>query len=291
MQEDSLDVHHRQLHSMGTRFDLVVAAQDAKGFEDLVGKVQAELERIESLLSIYRSGSLLSMINSFAHAGSIELDEEAERIFREILHYHKETGGYFDISLKPVADHYRDSAEQRIPLPGNVRQQVGMDKIILEPGGIRLAGKGVRLDLGGYGKGYAIRCLLPILDEHDIAHALLSFGESLVYARGTHPYGDCWKIALPAGEGGSREVNLVNQALSTSGNSLNNRKKFAISGHIVNPLTLEMCTRMGQVSVVSDDPVRCEVYSTALFSAGHGNFPDTAGEDSVEVHWYFPPEN
>jgi thiamine biosynthesis lipoprotein len=290
MQEESLEVHHGQFASMGTRFDLVVAGLGAGSFKDLAGKMQAELERIESRLSIYRSGSLLSMINSFGHAGSIELDAEAEEMFREIFQYHELTGGYFDISLKPVADHFRQAGEQQLPLPGKVRQSVGMDKIILEPGGIRLAGKEVRLDLGGYGKGYAVRRMLLLLDDLGIDHALLSFGESLVYARGTHPYGDCWKIVLPGVEG-SRELHLVNQALSTSGNTLNNRKKFAISGHIVNPLTLEMCTRMGQVSVVSDDPVRCEVYSTALFSAGPGNFPGIDGDESVEVQWYLPPEN
>ena len=85
---------------------------------------------------------------------------------------------------------------------------------------------------------------------------------------------------------------LKDEALSTSGNSLNNQKKFANSGHIVNPVTHEMTTMDGLVSVKAKDPVKAEVYSTALFSAG----PDLSKEilksvAGVEYRWVRPYSN
>ena len=70
---------------------------------------------------------------------------------------------------------------------------------------------------------------------------------------------------------------------------MNNRKKFANSGHIVNPVTLQMKKIEGLVSVKAKDPVRAEVYSTALFSAG----PERSEEihkrvQDLEVRWTRP---
>jgi thiamine biosynthesis lipoprotein ApbE len=79
---------------------------------------------------------------------------------------------------------------------------------------------------------------------------------------------------------------LHHEVLSVSGNSLNNRKKFANSGHILNPHTLRLIRPLGLVAVKSADPVEGEVYSTALFSAGR---EQTEGmlknAGSIEVHW------
>jgi thiamine biosynthesis lipoprotein len=285
-----MKVHHRQLFSMGTRFDLVVAGTGSDTCDLVHREIREELDRIEDRLSLYRPGSFISLLNTMAHAGPVELDAEMEEMFREIRLLHTQTGGYFDVTMKPVADYLRDYPETERKGLEKVMTVVGMDKIILEKGAIRFAARGVTVDLGGYGKGYAMRRLIPVLEDHRIEHALLNFGESLVYGRGTHPYGDSWKIGISAGEGtGPLEFLLHDEALSTSGNSLNNQKKFANSGHIVNPRTLELCPVLGQVSVKAADPVLCEVYSTALFSAGRDRQEEVLKNvQDLEPYWSAP---
>lgn len=287
-----MKVHHRQLQSMGTRLDLVIADVEQKRCEALAKDMKAELDRIEGMLSIYRPDSVVSLINSTAHAGIIELDSEFQNIFREIVDLHRETGGYFDITLKPVSDFFREHTGLDLPLPRNIAEVAGIDKLILVPGGIRFSGKGVTIDLGGYGKGYAVEKVLPILEYHRIEHALISFGESLVYGWGTHPIGKAWSISVPGIKGTDPVVfDLKNSALSTSGNSLNNKKKFGNSGHIVNPVTLRMASKRGQVCVKSKDPVRAEVFSTALFSAGPGLSGKVLQESpDLEICWILTEE-
>ena len=278
---------------MGTRLDMVLAGLEPERCDALVKEVKTECDRIEGLLSIYRFDSVVSLLNRTAHAGIIELDPELIGIFNEIAALNRETGGYFDVTMAPVSDFFRDHEGQILPLAGEIREKVGMDKMELGPGGIRFTRKGVTIDLGGYGKGYAVKRMLPVLESYRVEHALISFGESLVYGWGTHPYGETWKVAVPAEEGGEPvQFDLKYEALSTSGNSLNNQKKFANSGHIVNPVTLQMAMQSGLVSVKSKDPVRAEVFSTALFSAG----PERSGEISqktpdLEVRWVVPDDD
>ena len=129
-----------------------------------------------------------------------------------------------------------------------------------------------------------------ILQSAGIECALISFGESLIYGLGSHPYGKTWRVSVPGEDPGRpMEFDLMDEPLSTSGNSLNNQKKFANSGHIVNPVTFQMTTIDGLVSVKAKDPVRAEVYSTAFFSAGpHRSDKILKEEPGVEFKWVLP---
>ena len=113
-----------------------------------------------------------------------------------------------------------------------------------------------------------------------------------MYGLGTHPFGDTWKVVVPAQVPNDPIVfNLNNNALSTSGNTLNNQKKFANSGHIVNPVTLLMKREEGLVSVKAADPLRAEVFSTALYSAGEKQSNEILkGIPDLEVKWLYPVE-
>jgi thiamine biosynthesis lipoprotein len=210
-------------------------------------------------------------------------------ILTRIKTYHAETRGYFDLSLKAVSDYWRAHRGDAEEPPETVRNKAGMHRIILEGGSIRFRTQGVQLDLGGFGKGYAVKRILPMLEEAGVSCALISFGESLIYGMGSHPYGDSWKIRIPAADPSKPLVyQLKNQALSISGNSLNNQKKFADSGHIVNPVTLSMARMEGLLSVKAADPERAEVLSTALFSAGPGVADELINDlPDMESHWVF----
>jgi len=264
-----MQAQHRQLTSMGTRLDLVFPGVEADACDALTKDILAELERIEGMLSIYRSDSEISLLNSYACAGSIEVSQELRDILNQVKVLHKETEGYFDITLKPVGDFWKEHKGEDQSIPQSIREKVGMERLLIEKEGVRFFNKGVFLDLGGFGKGYAIKKILPIMEGANISSGLLSFGESLIYGLGSHPYGDCWKVSIPYGDQEQPLVfELKDEALSTSGNTLNNQKKFADSGHIVNPVTLGMATIEGLVSVKAKNPVRAEVFSTALFSSG-----------------------
>ncbi len=282
-----MESQHRNIQSMGTRLDIVVPGISSERCDKLLELVQLELDRLDSMLSLYRSDSDLSMLNGAAHAGTMEVDQELFSILLEVRRLHMESGGYFDITMKPVFDFYTENPGEDQRVPDAVRRKVGMDQLVFDQMGIRFREKGVVLDLGGYGKGYAVKRLVSIFEASAVESALISFGESLIYGLGTHPFGDSWKVSVPTGDTQRAVVfNLKNEALSTSGNSLNNQKKFRDWGHIVNPVTLKLTSQLGLVCVKAENPVRAEVFSTALFSAGQDRSREILpGLNDIECKW------
>lgn len=280
---------YRQIRTMGTILDIVLPGADSDSVEQILEMVIHEVERIESRLSIFEPSSDLSRINSNAFEQIVETDEELNGIFSEIEDYNDLTEGYFDITLKPVQDFYRENGIAT-ELPQTVKRSCGMELLEIGDHSIRFLEEGVFLDLGGYGKGYAVKRIIELLQLHSIDSALISFGGSLVTGMGSHPEGDSWKVSIPSDlqDKESKEVNidLKNQSLSTSGNSLNNQKKFRNSGHIIDPVSKRVRTENSLVSVVSGDPVKAEVYSTAIFAAGKTRYKERLnGVEDLLVHW------
>ena len=282
-----MEALYRHISSMGTRLDMVFPGIKAELCDELMTQVESELHRLDSLLSIHRFDSELSQLNNTGFPGSIEISKELYDILSQVKQLWDSTGGYFDVTMKPVSDFLKSKEGQEEIIDQHTRRLAGMDKLLMEKGGVRFRRRGVMLDLGGYGKGYAVKRIIMILQSAGIDCALISFGESLIYGLGSHPYGETWRVSVPGDKPKqSIEFDLKDEALSTSGNSLNSQKKFANSGHIVNPITFQMTTMDGLVSVKAKDPVLAEVYSTALFSAG----PDLSKKiiesvPGVEYRW------
>src|SRR5260370_31343198 len=75
---------------------------------------------------------------------------------------------------------------------------VGYRNINLEPREhtVRFAKKGVEIDPGGIGKGYAVDRMAGILRERKIKIALVSASGSSIYAMGAPPGEPGWKVSI-----------------------------------------------------------------------------------------------
>lgn len=118
-----------------------------------------------------------------------------------------------------------------------------IDSVQLESDGRRctLGREGIRLDLSGFIKGYALDRIRPLLLERGIKDALVSLGNSSIMAMGDVPG--------PVKDG----------CLTTSGNSSATRR------HIVNPLTGEYACGEGSVSVRTSSGAEGEVAAKKKF--------------------------
>ncbi len=250
-----MKTQHYGFYAMGTRLDLVLTGIEKPEAAALAQELHEECQRIETLLSVHEPSSPLSLLNHSARTGLVPVDDELREILSEISFYNRLTEGYFDPTLQ---------AEVR-----EAQEGMGWNGVELLPEGVHFAHPELRIDLGGYGKGYAVERMVSIIQDAGVEHALLSFGDSLIYGLGNHPYGEGWPIALPlSGEETARSFLLKDQALSLSGNTFNNQKKFANSGHIVDASSGLTRRESGVVCVMCENPVKAEVFSTSLFGAG-----------------------
>ena len=260
--------------AMNTRLDMILLGiQEFQGqtiFED----IKNEVLRLEKKLNHYDTYSQISHINKNAFKEPVFLDDELIKIFSICKKYWSLTYGCFDITILPLLDFWRKKNNQNKKEElAEILKNSGFDNIVFDKKNksIRFLNSIINVDLGGFGKGYALGKINFILEKYSIHNAFISFGESSILAKGNHPFGEGWKIIVAensANHQAGHEYILKNQYCSVSGITQQNRTKGEKTfGHIVNPKTGYPQTELSSVSVISSSPVEAECLSTAWLIA------------------------
>ena len=236
---DSCRLVYAWFEAMHTRMDMIfwdrnVEIEAAKA---LCADIESEFVRIEGIGSCFIDSSEISLINSAPAGLAVPVSEEIYDILSRCMRYNVSSKGYFDVTA----------------LQG--RNTKTADNILLEGGRVSRIHEDVKINLSGFLKGYALDRASAKVREAGIANALLNFGNSSVKALGNHPQGDGWTIENAKGE----IFSLKDSCLTSSGNADRERK------HIINPLTGNVITGRGMVSVVTFSAEEGEVQSTVGF--------------------------
>lgn len=265
-----MSIFYRQISTMGTRLELVIPGLEEDRGTELVRRVKDSLDLLNSKISNYQPDSELSKVNRLRAGESISVRGELLELISAGSRYNGLTRGYFDFTLggwtsppDRIADTGRRLREL-LDVPFN-------ERFILHGDLFTKHCSDVRIDSGGIGKGMALEGLEKTVRSFGIHSAFISFGGSSVLGVGTHPYGHAWKVGIRhplKAEVVAEEVDLVDSSLSVSGNSLNNRRKYGETGHILDPLTGQFCDGLDMAIAVSRNPVEAEMLSTAMMAAG-----------------------
>lgn len=177
---------------MGTRFELVLPADEAAGTRAIGEAALAEIEDCHRRLSRFDASSLLSHIMRAQPGRPTPLDRDTFALFGDALAVWRDSEGAFDVTVPAGA----------------------MDALELDPEAcaIQLTRPGVPLDLGGIAKGHALDLAARVLRQNGVASAFLHGGTSSALAIGTPPGAEGWRVDLAGG--GS--VALADRALSVS---------------------------------------------------------------------------
>ncbi|MGH8135658.1 MAG: FAD:protein FMN transferase, partial [Steroidobacteraceae bacterium] len=172
--------HEREAAIMGTRIAVEVWHEDAGRAEAAIDAVIAEMHRIDDLMSHYKPESQLSRINREAANAPVKVDPELAALIARALEFSELSGGAFDITYASVGYLY-DYREHRHPseaqiqaaLPAISWRHVVVDR---EASTVRFLMPGVRIDLGGIAKGYAVDSCIRILRARGIRNASVTAG-------------------------------------------------------------------------------------------------------------------
>lgn len=165
-----------------------------------------------------------------------------------------------------------------LPKAEEVKQamgQIGYQNIVLDPSRrtVSFTKKGLNLDPGGVGKGYAVDRMVEILKKDGVHAALVSGGGSSIYCLGNPPdEPNGWRIEIkdPHDEFKSvAEITLKDESLSTSGSY---EKFFVADGktwsHIMDPRTGYPAQGTLAVSVIAPLTLDSEVWAKPYFILG-----------------------
>ena len=259
---------------MGTAINVELWHDNEQLGRALTDAVMAEMNRIDELMSTYKPDSELSYINAHASEGPVTASSELLKLIIRALYNSVVTAGAFDITYASAGQYYDNRAGKK---PSNAQLQNALTaknyrhvKIDPQRSTIEFMRPGVRIDLGGIAKGYAVDRSIDLLKQAGVSNAIVSAGGD------TRVIGKRWDRSWKIGIRNPRQrdsiasmVPLENSAISTSGDY---ERYFEEDGvryhHILNPGTGKSTDEIQSSSIIGADATDTDALSTSVFVLG-----------------------
>jgi thiamine biosynthesis lipoprotein len=264
--------------AMGAEVRLTAWTPDAPAVAAAFDEVLGEIERLEALMSGWREGSDVQRLNAAAGRTEVPVSTEVRNVLREARRVSEWTGGKFDVTFGALSGLWKFDHDQddRVPDAGEVRRRLalidyrGLD-VDEDAGTAFLRRAGMRVHLGGIGKGYAIDRAVELLVRRGVRDFIIQSGGDLYAAgrRGDRP----WRLGIRDPRGPADRsfaaLDVTDGTFSTSGDY---ERFFVRDGrryhHILDPDRGEPARGCRSVTIVTDRAVIADGLSTGVFVLG-----------------------
>lgn len=259
---------------MGTRIFVELWADDPARGQQAIDAVMAEMRHIDDTMSTFKPTSEVSKVNRLAASGPVVISPELFGLLQTALQYSRLTEGAFDITYASVGYLYDFHAHRR-PSSAQIKADlpaIGWRHVLLDPRRhtVRFSRPGVRIDLGGIAKGYAVDQGIDILLARGIKNALVNAGgdSRVIGDRRGRP----WMVGIQVPDHPEQIATrfpLVDEAFSTSGDY---ERFFVQNGvryhHIINPHTGDSARLVRSATVIAPTATRTDGLSKTAFVLG-----------------------
>lgn len=257
-------------------------------------EVQRWFERVERECTRFDPDSSLMRANAAGRRPAVVTDA-CRAAIREAWSAYDETGGMFDprVLESLTAMGY----DRSLPFTGGAVRTSGSvlthrrvrrwtPRIDDHRSTVRIGSRPI--DLGGIGKGFAVREALGLLRGHGAAALVEAGGDLATFGPG--PRGAEWRAAVENPFGSASPAAVLDVTDGAAATSSIRLRSWESSGrpvhHIVDPRTGEpAASGLRAVTVVGRDPARAEAWSKALFVAGRSSIRETAEHRGIGALW------
>jgi thiamine biosynthesis lipoprotein len=259
---------------MGTAIRVELWHEDAAAAAAAMAAVIEQMHHVDRTMSPHKDDSELSRINRDAARQGVAVSAEMFGLLQRALEFSRLSEGAFDITFASAGALY-DYRERKRPgekALAAARAAIGYEGLLLDPRSqtVRFARSGMRIDLGGFAKGYAVDRGAAILRSRGVRNAIVTAGGD------SHVVGDRrgrpWTIGVrdPRRPGELAAVlPLVDVAISTSGDY---ERFFDEDGvryhHVLDPRTGESARGVHSVTILAADGLTTEACSKSVFVMG-----------------------
>jgi thiamine biosynthesis lipoprotein len=275
MQAEPVVVKRAQMQ-MGTLVSITVVARNEAVAQAAATAGFAEIRRLEELLSTWIATSELSQVNASAGIKPIHVSTETLTIVQRAMQAAEMTDGGFNIAIGPAVEAWSVTDGQRIPTESELdalRPLVDLQAVHVDvrEQTIYLGKAGMRIDVGGIGKGYAADQAVEALRRAGaIAGVVALSGDIKTFGR--LPGGKMFPIGIqhPRKDGSVLAwIDLQDEAISTAGDY---ERFFVRDGvryhHILDPRTLQPARSCQSVTVIAREGVWADGLDTGIFVIG-----------------------
>jgi thiamine biosynthesis lipoprotein len=265
---------------MGTLSRVVVIADSERAAKRCAEAAFEVQQRIEALMSYHRADSELSAVNREAAERPVPVDPLTFEVLQESVHFSQVSDGAFDVTVGPLVDLWKAAGQTNTPpteeAVAEARAKVGYKKLILDEKNrtVRFAVEGMKVDLGGIGKGYAVDKSVEAMKQQGAIGGMVDLGGN-IRCFGRPPRAQKhWRIGVQDPNVAPDVLNaakpllvlaITDQSLATSGGY----RRFATVGgakqsHIIDAATGRSAARLASDTIIAADATTADALSTAV---------------------------
>ncbi len=235
-----------------------------------------EIRRLEQMLSTWIETSELSRVNQAAGQEPVSVGDETFALLSKALEIAEYTKGGFNIAIGPAVRLWNIPEAPRIPSDMELEiaaQYVDYRNIHLDPTRrtVFLEKPGMKIDVGGIGKGFAAEKAAAVMREVGATGGLVAVsGDLRVF--GKQADGTAWPIVIQHPRQPGKvlaTLEATDEAISTAGDY----ERFFIQDgvryhHILDPETLQPARLCQSVTVIAPDGTTADGLDTGVFVMG-----------------------
>ena len=253
-----------------------VVARSERAAREAIAAAFAEIQQVNNLVSYYLESSEISRLNAAPAGERVHLSQTTLDVLRRAQEISELAGGSFDITAAPLIKLWKQTiATGELPDAAaleSARDAVGYTKLELGDTWAMKTADGVRVDLGGIAKGFAVDRAIAALKRKGITGALVAIaGDG--YALGNQANGRAWRIGIRNPSALEERIGdvleLSDKAYSTSGDY---EQYIEIGGvryaHIIDPRTGQPAHQAASVTIIADDSATADSLATAVSVLG-----------------------
>jgi FAD:protein FMN transferase len=261
---------------MGTLVFVTVVAEDVPAAQRAAEAALKEIRRLEELLSTWIPTSELSRLNDVAGREPVKVSRDTMHVLMRSLEVAQLTEGGFNIAVGPAVQAWSVTEQSRIPSEEQLDKLfplVDLSALQLNEamGTAYLTRTGMRVDVGGIGKGFAADRAVEAMQVAGATAGVVALSGD-IKTFGRMPDGEAFLFGIqhPRKETAVlATIELHDEAISTAGDY---ERFFERAGvryhHILDPRTLQPARECQSVTVIAKDGVMADGLDTGIFVMG-----------------------
>jgi FAD:protein FMN transferase len=246
---------------LGTIVEITVRFDQVGRTQEAVERAFAEISTVQQRMSFHDSASVLSRLNRQAFSHPVKVDKRTFAVLEKARELHQLSDGLFDPTIAPELER-----AGFLPASDMVPSEIGIsfaDVELLDGNRVRFGRAGIRLDLGGLAKGYAVDRAVSVLLQSGVDSGLVNAGGDL-RAFGTDSF--IVEIRDPS-QLGKRVAHcpVRNFALATSAHYFSDRTAAgAPGGPFVHPRTRQLQGDLLSVTVAAGSAILADALTKVV---------------------------
>jgi len=239
-------LYNTQAYVFGTLVDISIYGESEERAEAVSSAIISQFNTLHQRLHAWQPSELSDINTAFANSEAINVSPDIRKILKDITALSNQTNGVFNPAIGHLIntwgfqnDTFKPKKIDIDEIEYLVVQNPQLSDISIDGNQIKSKNPIVKLDLGGFAKGYALDLGLAYLQEQEIKHALINIGGNII-ALGQHGKNP-WRVGIQHPRQPNAIVTIALPSGWAIGTSGDYQRFFDLDGqrycHIIDPNT------------------------------------------------------